>query len=338
MRVGGERVTGDGGVESYEGALKKGLNWILSHRNPDGSFGDVSERKTRYFKLPIALHDNGYNAQAWDHMRWLVEQTFTDEGDFEDPRPGYHAAHWPYRNLWYVRAAHFLEMYNISYAAMDYVFRFQDPKTGGIQAAVPYGHPDGDPRQDLILTAFGGLDCITLGYRREAEKAGEWVCRLIEGQQDLHEDLYLMWRPQSGVVSEVPDGHDPAWYVVDRNSKAQDYYNLGVAILFLSHLYRLTGKGRYLEGALAYYEFFASCQDDRLRSVSSGKMMYGLTWLYLATEDHRYVEEASRAADYLVESQGDDGYWCQHGAPYLNITAEYAFELHWFIQVQKTLS
>jgi rhamnogalacturonyl hydrolase YesR len=139
------------------------------------------------------------------------------------------------------------------------------------------------------------------------------------------------------VVAEVPRGHDPLWYAIDRRLLKQDYYNLGVALTFLSHLYRLTGNERFLSGALAYYGFLASCREDRLRSLSSGKVLYGLTWLYLATRDRQYLEEARVAADHLAESQADDGYWCQHGGPYLNITAEYAFELRWFIQVQKML-
>jgi hypothetical protein len=325
-------------LTQYEAALQSGLDWILSHRNPDGSFGDVSERKTRFFKLPLALFDNGYKAEAWEHMEWLVNETFTAGGDFEDPHPGYHDAHHPYRNLWYIRAAHFLEMYRVSYRAMEYVLRFRNPDTGGIRAVAPYDNQQADPREDLILTAWGGLDMITLGHGAAAAAAGEWVCRLIEAQPALDEQLYLMWRPGDGVVRKVPEGHDATWYTIDRRSTGQDYYNLGVALTFLSHLYRLTGRERFLEGALAYYDFFATCAEDRLRSVSSGKVLYGLTQLYLATVDGRYLEEALTAADYLVEAQGDEGYWCQHGGPYLNITAEYAFELRWFIQMQKTLS
>lgn len=161
---------------------------------------------------------------------------------------------------------------------------------------------------------------------------------MIEDQPDLDEQLYLMWRPESGVVREVPEGHDPRWYAIVRRSTEQHYYNLGVALIFLSHLYRLTGERRFLDGALAYYSFFESCASDRLRSVSSGKVMYGLTWLYLVTGDRRYLEEARTAADYLVEAQGSEGYWCQHGGPYLNITAEYVFELRWFIQLEELLS
>jgi hypothetical protein len=325
-------------LQPYEAALQKGLSWILSHRNPDGSFGDTSERRTKYFKVPMALFDNGYKAEAWAHMRWLGEETFTDQGDFEDPRTGYHAAHWPYRNLWYVRAAHFLEMYYLSYGGMAYVLRFRDPATGGIRAVSPFEDDEGDSRQDLILTAFGGLDSITLGYHTIAEAAGEWVVRLLEVQPALDEQLCLMWRPDAGVVRQVPQGHDPRWYVIDRRSTGQDYYNLGVALTFLSHLYRLTENRRYLEGALAYYEFLQSCREDRLQSLSSGKLLYGLTWLCLATGDCEYLKEARLAADHVVETQGNDGYWCQHGGPYLNITAEYVFELRCFIQAQRILA
>ena len=325
-------------LEAYENALERGLSWILSQHNPDGSFGDVSERKTHYFKLPVALHDNGCEGLAWEHMRWLREETFTAEGDFEDPRPGYHDAHRVYRNLWYIRGAHFLEMYELASRAMGYVLRFRNPSTGGFRAAAPYEDRQGPSREDLILTAFGGLDCITLGHRAEAKEAGDWVCRLLEVQPDLDKGLYLMWGPDGGVVQDAPEGHDRSWYVVDPRSEGQDYYNLGVAFLFLSHLHSLTGNKRYLKGAQAYYEFFDSCQEDRLHSVSSGKIMYGLTWLYLATGDSHYLDEACVAADYLVEAQGEGGYWCQHDGPYLNISAEYAFELHWFIQVQKMLS
>jgi hypothetical protein len=321
----------------YEAALRKGLAWILSHRNPDGSFGDTAERKTIPFKVPVALVDNGYAAEAWAYMRWLADNTFTPDGDFRDPRPGYHAAHWPYRNLWFIRAAHFLQMYRIAYRGMAYVLRFRHPGTGGIRAVAPYAERAADPRQDLILTAFGGLNMITLGYRAQAVEAGEWVCRLLEVQPALDQRLYLMWRPGSGVVTEAPEGHDPLWYALDPRALNQDYYNLGVAITFLSHLYRLTGEERFLDGALGYYRFFQSCREDRLRSLSSGKVLYGLTWLYLATDERRYLDQAQVAADYVLETQGREGYWCQHGGPYVNITAEYAFELRWFIQVQRML-
>lgn len=229
-------------------------------------------------------------------------------------------------------------MYEVATRAMGYVLRFRNPTTAGFRAAAPYDDQEGPSREDLILTAFGGLDCITLGHQCAAEGAGDWVCRLFGVQPNFNEGLYLMWRPDDGVVREVPEGHDRSWCLVEPRLEGQDYYNLGVALLFLSHLYRLTGNKRYLKGAEAYYEFFESCQEDRLRSVSSGKVMYGLSWLYLATGDRHYIDEACTAANYLVEAQGDEGYWCQHGGPYLNITAEYAFELHWFIQVRKMLS
>lgn len=322
-------------LAAYESALRRGLDWILQHRNADGSFGDVGKRKTKFFKVPLALHDNGYAAEAWTHMCWLQDETFTREGDFDDPRPGYHAAHWPYRNLWYVRAAHVLEMYDLSSRAMGYVMTFRNPATGGIRAVAPYAEDAADPREDLILTAFAGLNMVTLGYRPEAEAAGDWVCRLLDVQPALDDGLYLMRRPGTGVVEDVPEGHDPRWYAVDRRALGQDYYNLGVAILFLSHLYRLTNRQRFLDGALGYHQFFQSCREDRLQSVSSGKLLYGLSWLHLATGESLYLEEAQAAADYLVASQGLEGYWCQHGGPYLNITAEYAFELRWFIQVQR---
>jgi hypothetical protein len=151
------------GLETYKSALSRGLDWILDHRNPDGSFGDTSERKTKYFKVPVALYENGYEAVAWTYMRWLRDQTFTDEGDFEDPRPGYHGAHWPYRNLWFVRAAHFLEMYGLASRAMGYALIFRNPETGGLRAVAPTADGAADSREDLILTAFGGLDMITLG-------------------------------------------------------------------------------------------------------------------------------------------------------------------------------
>jgi hypothetical protein len=322
-------------LETYQAAVCKGLAWILSHRNPDGSFGDTSERKTIPFKVPIALFDNGFTAEALAYVRWLKETTFTAEGDFDDPRPGYHAAHWPYRNLWFARAAHFLQLYDISYPAMDYVRRFRDPETGGIRAVAHYADQDADPRQDLVLTAFGGLNLLAMGYRVEAEAAGEWVCRLIEAQPEPDRRLYLMWRPESGVVTDAPEDHEPNWYWLDNRELNQDYYNLGVAFTFLSQLYRLTGNRRFLDGVLAYRRFLESCQEDRLKTASSGKVLYGLTWLYMATGDCRYLDEAEIAADYLVEAQGEDGHWCQHGGPYLNITAEYVFELPWFIALQR---
>ena len=172
-------------LKEYEGALLRGLAWILSHRNPDGSFGDTHERKTIPFKVPMALFDNGYRAEAWAYMRWLQENTFTAEGDFEDPRPGYHAAHWPYRNLWFIRAAHFLELYEISHPAMDYVRRFRNPMLLGflgfmVANLLLVTMPAGNYLLLLIsvlieavsLTIFGPLmDALTIISIDNAERA-----------------------------------------------------------------------------------------------------------------------------------------------------------------------
>jgi len=45
-----------------------------------------------------------------------------------------------------------------------------------LRAVAPYGDNAADPREDLVMTAFGGLDVIAPGDDAEAEAAGEWVC------------------------------------------------------------------------------------------------------------------------------------------------------------------
>jgi hypothetical protein len=324
-------------IQTYEDAVRKGMAWILAQRNADASFGDPGLPKTTYFKLPMALFDNGYRAEAMSFMRHLVRHTFTDEGDFDEPRTGYHAAHWPYRNLWFIRASHFLEMYGVSCRATDYLLRFRNPDTGGVLALAPLADQQADPREDLILTAFGGLNMLTTGYCTEAEAAGEWLSRLIEAQPDLDHRLYLMWRPETGVVTEAPQDHDPKWYRVETGALNEDHYNLGVAFTFLSHIFIVTGKQRFLDTAMAYYRFFQSCREDRLETLSSGKVLYGLTWLFHATGDDHFLDEARTAADHLVAIQGEDGHWEQHGGPYVNIASEYAFELRFLIEVLKAL-
>lgn len=322
-------------IEQYENTLQKTVDWILTFRNPDGSFGDTSRRKTTQFKLPVALIDNGRRAEALAHMRWLVKETFTAEGDFSDPREGYHAAHWPYRNLWYIGGAHFLEMYEVTFPAWQYVLRFRDPNTGGLRAVAPYADTAADARQNLILTAFLGLTGLRLGDLSVAEKAGDFLCDLIEAQPEMDRRFYLFWRPDSGFVHDVPGGDDRRWYWVERDGLDEDHYNLGMAMTGLSHLYKALKKPRFLEGAKKVHQYFSACREDRFGNVSAGKVMYGLTWMYWITGDPAYLAEAEQSAAQMIQMQGNDGSFIQHGKPYLNIASEYALELKQFIAVHR---
>ena len=51
------------GVERYENARRRGVEWLLAHANPDGSFGPV-DQPISYYRLPWALAVSGETAAA----------------------------------------------------------------------------------------------------------------------------------------------------------------------------------------------------------------------------------------------------------------------------------
>jgi rhamnogalacturonyl hydrolase YesR len=113
---------------------------------------------------------------------------------------------------------------------------------------------------------------------------------------------------EGNVVTDVPAGAE-LFYYVDATRPKQIYFNPGIALIYLSQLYRATGEEEYLEAGQQVFRFTEGCAEDVYRFPPSGKLGFGSALLYSITGVPAARRAALRVAEYLVETQTPEGFW-----------------------------
>jgi hypothetical protein len=331
--------------QKYASAIDRATSWILSHQREDGGFGDV-ESLTHYMVLPAALLYLGHPGAAARLMPFLKEIYLKPNGDWDfppaDAKPG-HLAEAKYGPAWMTFSAHVNLAFDMSLPTMPFLLAYQHPETGGV-----FGRPDhaeaGSGILHVLVTPCVGQAAIATGYLDEARGMGDFLTdRLIAGNPDLNHSFYPIWDTERGLRTDDEAPVAPNMpLVLRRDAPDQHHFVTGFMLSFLTDLYRATSERKYLDGALAMYEFAAGGTDAVYRHTASHKFCWGCTSLYRETGDARHLESACLIADFLVdEAQDADGSMVHYSfidtsenwpySPRLNITAQFA------LWIQKTM-
>ena len=257
-------------------------------------------------------------------MEWVAEHHFTAAGDFRAPeRKAHEPAHdaWPvYANAWLVQGAHRVGRWDLSLRGAEFILRYQTP-VGGFYAL------DGETRfLEPVCTSWGGLAVLTTGHVEAACRAGDLLTHLAETQPDL-ERFYFRMDTEGNLITDVPAGSELLYYV-DATCSKQIYYNPGIALIFLCHLYRATGNERYLNASREIFLFTERCADDVHRFPPSGKLGSGSALMYAITGSPEARRAAVRVGEYLVETQTSEGFWrLPDEGPYSSLKDRDGFEI-----------
>jgi len=294
-----------GEVERLFEAAGRGIAWIVAQQRADGSFCDVEDGVGGYYKVPCALALAGRQREALDLVQWVAEHHFTAEGDFRAPqRKAHEPIHdrWPvYSNAWLVRGAHRLGRWDVSLRGAQFLLRYQVP-CGGFYAL------DGPVRfLEPVCTSWGALAALATGHVEAARRAGDLLVRLVGDQPDP-ERFYFQMDTVGDLITDVPEGEELSHYV-DATRRGQIYYNPGITLIFLTHLYRATGEQRYLSASRQILLFAERCADDVYRFPPSGKLGCGCALLYSITGSSEARRAAMRVGNYVVETQTPEGFW-----------------------------
>lgn len=122
----------------------------------------------------------------------------------------------------------------------------------------------------------------------------------------------------------TPDGGISSGYNVLTGKYGASYpETTGYTIPTMFDYYHVTGDNEYKQYAIkmADWEIFVqmkngAVQDGNLETLpkrpavfDTGQVLFGLVWTYKETKKNKYKKAAEKAANWLVESQGDDGAW-----------------------------
>lgn len=311
-------------IAQLTASARRGVAWILAQQHENGAFCAPEDGIGSYYKVPSALAMAGEWRAAHRLLTWVADHHLTPDGDFRAPeRKAHEPLHeaWPaYANAWLIQGAHRVGRWDLSQKGMTYLARWQAPQGG-------YYALDGDRKfLEPVGMAWGGLAALTTGHCTAAQLAGDRLVHLVALQPDLTRFYYRM-DDTGKLLTDVPAGAALNYYV-DAGKTKQIYYNPGIALIFLCHLYRATGAERYLQAARVIFAFTNRCAADVHRFPPSGKLGLGCALLYALTGDIQAQAAALAVGAYLVETQGRDGVWrLPDEEPYASLKQRESFDV-----------
>ena len=312
-------------VQQFVSAAERGIMWIVAQQRDDGSFCDLQDGIGGYYKVPYALSLTGRQREALRLADWIAEHHFTPEGNFRAPgckahEPTHDA--WPvYANAWLVQGLHRLGRWDLSLLGVEFLLSYQMP-VGGFYAL------DKETRfLEPVCTAWGGLAALTTGHLEAARRAGDLLTHMVRMQPDPQR-FYFRMNTEGKLITNVPAGAE-LFYYVDAGRRQQIYYNPGIALIFLAHLYRATGEDQYLNAGRELFLFTEHCADDIHCFPPSGKLGLGCALLFELTGNSEARRAALRVGEYLVETQTAEGFWrLPDAGPYTALKDRDGFEIH----------
>ena len=168
--------------------------------------------------------------------------------------------------------------------------------------------PDpGAGQQNIGPTACVGLAFLHTGRISEAERAGEFICGLLQ-EQEGSAKLYLS-RDDSGAIVTDFDPDYAALHLMDLEASGQAYWFLGFMMALLGKLYAATGKKEYLASGISAFDIFGKCRGITDADYTSGTVGWGAAVLHAQTGDERFAECALKILRMLVDTRQSDGTW-----------------------------
>jgi len=288
-------------VARYQKAGQKAAQWLLGLQHDDGSFTGADFREDVYHKIPYSFSMVGYVPQAHRLLEWVKEHDLQDSGELRH----YYSPNvmQVYKDAWIIHGAQRLGRFDISYPVMNFMLPSQAP-CGGF----PCEGRD-EERVWSVTTAWCGHAALYMGRLDVARKAGDCLQQMIAQQPDETKHYFFMTLDGKLITPEIDADAQAIDAFVDATQPNQLYWEVGITMIFLGHLYQATGAAEYLQTATSFFEFNLRCRDDVFAHPNSAKNGLGAAIYYSLTRDKRARDAACRLADFLVATQEPAGGW-----------------------------
>jgi hypothetical protein len=300
-------------LEAYRKATRLVSDWLASEVTARGTLGDELDL-IAYYHAPNLLAATGHATEAQRVAGFLAREALAPDGDFR-----YHSAkgefikpsmQWNYINGWLLWGLSRLGRFDASEPGARFLERFQDESTGGFLTAA-------DPDQrfrpvhgavDMGSTCAAALGMIYTGRWYPAVRAAEFLLEALRRQPD--EETAFFARFDSGFEALTGFPESEAYVSVVRYGEPrQAYWYFGFAARILALLYRATGRGEFLDGALAYVSRFERCHPDRYEHWANDKIAWASAALFQITGEKIHRERVGRIFDPIVAAQRADAFW-----------------------------
>jgi len=279
-------------IELYRNIGSKAVDYTTSFMLPDGGYIWDGYVNNAYHKQAYSWMLAGRLDEAHQLLNWAKENTLQPDGNLKDYVGDV------YKLAWFLLSAHRLGHFDISYPVMSYMLSHQ-AKCGGFPRFA------GDDLIRAVATSWMGITALSCGNLQVAKQAGACCISMLEQQPDPNRFYYFM--TNNGELVTEKD-HPKAKYI-DIAQPKQNYYEVGIPMMLMCHLHKITGESSYLDYAKRCFEFHLNCYEDSFTYVGSGKSALAGAIYYSITGDQRGLDAAQQFCDFLVETQLPDGSW-----------------------------
>lgn len=288
-------------IESARNSAARGVAWLRALIQPGGSLRGATALDC-YYKAPCALAFAGHRDDALRVFGFVEQRFLQANGDLDGTGVSWYDRFRIYPHSWLLWAATELDRPETARALAGFLETQWNPESGGFRA-------DANGTEEIMTTSLAGLALLRHGRAEIAERAGEWLERVLDAQPDLHRGLIHVWRPGKG----LDEGDGSVWFRVNASEPRQWYFQYGISAALLADLARRTGQQKWLSLARRYLHASAHCHEDRYSTPQSGKIGWGAAWTYAQSrreEDKALVEAVIRGLGAL---QCGDGSWNGEG-------------------------
>lgn len=320
-------------ISRFVAARDRGVAWLLSQVNADGSIGPA-EVGTFYYRVPWALALGGQTAAGTRLLDWIRRHRFTEEGAFTSGHPNQDSVDswYPYPLSSLIVGASLLKQFDLAERGMAHLLTLQDAATGGFYST--RDDQSGAAYQELAVAAGAMLPLVMTGRIDAARRLGDFLVRLWEAQPEPSERLYCIMTRDGGLLTQFP-GSKRKLAVNEAQDAQQYHYNSGFAAASLAYLYLACPDSVYLDTARQYMAFSMNSTPRQFEVQQVCKSGWGAALLYTVTREAQYRDWAMKLGDWFIGNQLPEGYWVQtrtlQDPPQLEttilITAEFVMHL-----------
>lgn len=311
-------------------AGQRAADYLATMQRPNGAVTGDDFPMDIFHKLPYAFSIAGKLGHAQRLSQWVkTHRGFTEEGAvnfYLEP-----VRMQIYKHAWFIHGTQRIGRFDLSYPAFQHMLKAQHP-CGGFACEDLQ-----DPQVRALTTGWCGVAAIYMNRLDVAEQAAEAMITMLESQPDP-DRFYFFMTGDGQVIQEEPDsGQEAAVYKVetfiDSTQTDQFYWEIGMAMILLARLYQVTGKQRWLDYAMRYFEFNLKCQPDSFAHANAGKNGMGAALIYMVSGDDRARDAAVRECEFLMGTQEASGAWVLPPFPEgfvtrLDLASEYCIWLH----------
>lgn len=294
-------------LAAYRASRQRGVEWLLSHLNPDGSLGDPRQGFYAY-RAPWTFTAVGETAAAGAVCGWFRRHMLTPDGRMEGPYRVFDDA-YAYRNSALIVGAQMALQYDLSHGLMRDMLAWRDPISGGFSDDRT---PDGgmSDNMDIPYTCGPGFACLATGYLEEARHVYRFLKMIYEAQTELPDRFFYAWsRSQQKVITEYPEAKR-LWYIVENQvARPQRWTIGGISAGFLCRLYLADPNPDYISLARQYQAFSMAATERQFEFPQVCKSSWGSSLLYQVTGEDPYLQWTYKMGDWYIDTQRADGHW-----------------------------